>query len=306
MKKCFPERIHDPSIELGVSGLHPHLDTFFEGCRKLSRMAREIRQKWFQGLHLETKKGVKLAVAEPAEDPLSGFKLHRHLTQRNRQGREDLPRVAFADTPLGQRGESENAIRESLCCHRNHPQSCTAICEVVDHSGSDPNFIATAVGTAGCVGLIFRCGFRTRLRFFTNVGEGVHQQPKVISDHLELTALRRFGALEQVFRLMARVSDFPETHHPARALECVQFSSELSRRPLVFSRARGQFEDSIQTLARFFKKECVQIVVSGFRIQIFVQFKRFTSTPRVPTISSSASRTAIAIVKQGSSVKSDS
>jgi hypothetical protein len=128
----------------------------------------------------------------------------------------------------------------------------------------------------------------------------------VISDRLELGGLRRFGALEQVLGQMACVSNRPETHHPARTLESVQLSLELRRRLLVFSQARGQLEDPIQTLTGFFEKECVQIVVRRIRIQIFVQFKRFTSTPRVPTISPSPSRTAIAIVKQGSSVKSDS
>jgi hypothetical protein len=69
----------------------------------------------------------------------------------------------------------------------------------------------------------------------------------------------------------------------------VQLSLELRRSLFVFSQARGQLEDSIQTLAGFFEKECVEVVVRRFRIQIFVQFKRFTSTPRVPTISPSAS-----------------
>jgi len=105
---------------------------------------------------------------------------------------------------------------------------------------------------------------------------------------------------------VAHICNLAKTHHPAGTLEGVQLSSELGRCLLVSFQVRDQLEDPIQTLARFFKKECVQIVVSRFRIQIFVQFNRFTSTPRVPTISPSASRTAIAIVKQGSSVKSDS
>jgi hypothetical protein len=128
----------------------------------------------------------------------------------------------------------------------------------------------------------------------------------VVADRLELAALRRLGALDQVLCHVARLGNLSETHHPAGALEGVQLSPELSRRLLVFFETSDQLEDPIQTLAGFFEKECVQIVVSRFRIQIFVQFKRFTSTPRVPTISPSASRTAIAIVKQGSSVKSDS
>ena len=86
----------------------------------------------------------------------------------------------------------------------------------------------------------------------------------------------------------------------------MQLSPDSIRRFLKFALAGGQLENSIQTLARFFEEKCVQIVVRRFRVQIFVQFKRFTSTPRVPTISLSASRTAIAIVKQGSSVKRDS
>jgi len=128
----------------------------------------------------------------------------------------------------------------------------------------------------------------------------------MIADRLELAGLRQIGALEHVLCQVARIRNLPEAHHPACALECVQLSPELSQRPLVFFQPRGQLEDPVQTLAGFFEKECAQIVVSRFRIQIFVQFNRFTSTPRVPTISPSAFRTAIAIVKQGSSVKRDS
>jgi len=105
---------------------------------------------------------------------------------------------------------------------------------------------------------------------------------------------------------MARVRNLPKAHHPAGALEGVKIAPELGRYLLVFFYVRNQFEDPIQTLTGFFEKQGVQIVVSRFLVQILVQFSRFTSTPRVPTISSSASRTAIAIVKQGSSVKSDS
>ena len=128
----------------------------------------------------------------------------------------------------------------------------------------------------------------------------------MIATGCEFLELSRIGALEHVLNEVAFIRNLAIAHHPAGALEGVQLSPDLSRCLLVSVQIRNEFEDSIQTLARFFKKECVQIVVSGFRIQIFVQFKRFTSTPRVPTISPSASRTAIAIVKQGSSVKSDS
>jgi hypothetical protein len=138
VKKCFPEGIDDPSIELCVSSLHPHLDLFSKSCRKLASVASEICQKGFQGLHLEAEKSVELPVTEPTEDPLSSFELHRHLTQRDCQSREDLPRIAFADTPLGQRGESEDPIREPLSRHRHNTQARAAIGEVVDYSGSDP------------------------------------------------------------------------------------------------------------------------------------------------------------------------
>jgi hypothetical protein len=128
----------------------------------------------------------------------------------------------------------------------------------------------------------------------------------LVSDRLEFGALRRCVAVEQVLGRMTCFSDSPETHHPARTLECVQLSFELRRRLRVFSQARGQLEDPVQTFAGFFEKECEQFVVRRIRVQIFVQFKRLTSTPRVPTMAPSAPRTATAMVKQGSSVKSES
>ena len=269
-------------------------------------MTSQICQKGFQGLHLEPEKSIELPVTEATEDPLSSFELHRHLTQGDRQSRENLPRIAFTDTPFGQSGESEDPICEPLRCHRHSTQACAPIGEVVDHSGSDPQILATSASPVGCTALDLRSGFRTRLRFISNICKGVHQRSQVIADRLELSAPRRFRAFEQVLCHMARLSNLPETHHPAGALEGVQLSPELSRRLFVFFQARDQLEDPIETLAGFFEKERVQIVVGRLGIQIFVQFKRFTSTPRVPTISPSASRTAIAIVKQGSSVKSDS
>lgn len=136
--------------------------------------------------------------------------------------------------------------------------------------------------------------------------KGVHQRSKALTDRFKLAGLRGFGFLEKVLRHVARLSNLSEAHHPAGALEGVQFPPELSGRLFVLFQARDQLLDPVQTLAGFFEKECAQVVVGCFRIQIFVQFKRFTSTPRVPIISPSASRTAIAIVKQGSSVKSDS
>ena len=41
----------------------------------------EIPQKGPERLHLETKEGIELPVAETTEDSLPGFEFHRHLTQ---------------------------------------------------------------------------------------------------------------------------------------------------------------------------------------------------------------------------------
>lgn len=120
----------------------------------------------------------------------------------------------------------------------------------------------------------------------------------------KLTPRHRIGPLEQVLRKVASVRYFPQPHHPAGAFERVQLAPQLGRRFVIQLRARHELTDSIHTVAGFFEEEREQVVVDFF--QIFVQFRRFTSIPRVPTISSSASRTATAIVKQGSEVNNES
>jgi hypothetical protein len=306
VKKRLAEHIDNSSVELRISRPYPHLDRLPERVGELTCVTREIPQKRFQRLNLETKKGLELPFAEPTEDPLSGFELHRHLTQRDRQGREDLLWIAFADTPLGQRCEPEDPIREPLRCHRHDSQTGAAIREVVDDSGSYPKLFTTAMRAFGCAAFQLRCYIRTDCWFFANVIKGLHQRPQLITDRQEFAALRRCWAFELVLREVARVSNLPKTHHPAGSLEGVEFSPKLSRSLFVVFKTRDQLENPIQTLAGFFEKECAQVVVRCIRIQIFVQFKRLTSTPRMPTISLSAFRTATAIVKQGSSVKSDS
>jgi len=105
---------------------------------------------------------------------------------------------------------------------------------------------------------------------------------------------------------MACVSNLPQPHHPAGTLEGVELSPETDHCLLVPFQTRNELENPIDTLAGFFEKEGVQIGVIRLLVQILVQFNRFTSTPRVPKTSPSASRTAMAIVKQGSSVNSES
>ena len=63
-----------------------------------------------------------------------------------------------------------------------------------------------------------------------------------------------------------------------------------------------EVKDPVDPLAGLFEKEWKEFRVA----QILVQFKRLTSTPRVPIISSSEVFTATAIVKQGSPVNSES
>ena len=82
----------------------------------------------------------------------------------------------------------------------------------------------------------------------------------------------------------------------------MQLPAQLCRRVLILLNLRGEIQDPIDPLAGLFEKEREE-----FRIaQILVQFKRLTSTPRVPIISSPEFFTATAIVKQGSPVNSES
>lgn len=80
---------------------------------------------------------------------------------------------------------------------------------------------------------------------------------------------------------MTGVSNFSQPHHPARTFQGVELPQQLSRRLIVFSVVGDQLDNPLEAVTRFVEKEREQ-----FRIpQIFVQFRRFTSTPRVPTIS---------------------
>jgi hypothetical protein len=97
----------------------------------------EIRQKRFQRLHLKAEEGVELPVGETTKRSLPRLELHRHLTQRDRQGGEDLARIAFSDPPLGQRSQPEDPIRESFGRHRQNPQAGAPVGEIVNRSGSD-------------------------------------------------------------------------------------------------------------------------------------------------------------------------
>jgi hypothetical protein len=181
-------------------------------------------QKRLQRLHLKTEKGVELTVTETAKDPLSGLELHRHLTQGDRQGGEDLSWIAFSDATVCQSRESEDSISQTLGCDRDDAKAGASIGEVVDHIRTDPQLFATTE-------LSFRAtafGFRLRARLrAADLGEIVDERPQTIATGLELTPRRQFWPFEQVLRLVAGVRNFPVSHHPARALEGVQLAPEL-------------------------------------------------------------------------------
>ena len=108
--------------------------------------------------------------------------------------------------------------------------------------------------------------------------------------------------LEEVFGGVARIGYLNQSEHPARALECMELSPELSSGDLVGFRTGCEPSNPIEAVTCLLEKECEQFGV----FQIFVQFSKFTSTPSAPITSSSTSRTATAIVKHGSPVSRES
>ena len=102
---------------------------------------------------------------------------------------------------------------------------------------------------------------------------------------------------------MAKLGHLTKTHHPARAFEGVELPASLHRRILVLAHRADELVEQLDPVSRLLEKEGAEIVVN---IQIFIQFKRLMSTPRVPTIAPAASWTATAMVKQGSPVSSES
>jgi len=91
---------------------------------------------------------------------------------------------------------------------------------------------------------------------------------------------------------VAELGHLTKTHHPARAFEGVELPANLH-----------ELVEQLDPVSRLLEKEGAEIVVN---FQIFIQFKRLMSTPRVPTIAPAASWTATAMVKHGSLVSSES
>lgn len=82
----------------------------------------------------------------------------------------------------------------------------------------------------------------------------------------------------------------------------MQLAPELGRLRAAILDRRYQFEDPFEASAGLLEEKREEFRIS----QIFVQFRRFTSTPSVPTISPAWLDTATAMVKQGSPVNSES
>jgi len=119
---------------------------------------------------------------------------------------------------------------------------------------------------------------------------------------LELPTGRRLGSLEQVLDLVAGFCNLAEAHHPGRPFQCMQLAAKLCRWLSVTLHRRNELDDPLEAIGGLFEEEGEK-----FRIlQISVQFRRLTSTPRVPTISPAGFETATAIVKHGSPVSKES
>ena len=102
---------------------------------------------------------------------------------------------------------------------------------------------------------------------------------------------------------MAKLGHLTKTHHPARAFEGVELTANLHRGIHVLVHCIDQLVEQLDPVPRLLEKEGAEIIVDS---QIFIQFRRLMSTPRVPTIASAASWTATAMVKHGSPVSSES
>lgn len=102
---------------------------------------------------------------------------------------------------------------------------------------------------------------------------------------------------------MAQLGHLTKTHHPARAFEGVELPANPHRGIHVLVQCLDELAEQLDPVSRLLEKEGAEIVVD---FQIFIQFRRLMSTPRVPTIAPAASWTATAMVKHGSPVSSES
>ena len=102
---------------------------------------------------------------------------------------------------------------------------------------------------------------------------------------------------------MAELGHLTKTHHPACAFEGVELPANLHQGIHVLLHCVEELVEQLDPVSRLLEKEGAEIVVN---FQIFIQFKRLMSTPRVPTIAPAASWTATAMVKHGSLVSSES
>jgi hypothetical protein len=263
----------------------------------------EAPEKRFERLHLKPEQGIELPIAEATEGPLSTFKLDCELSQGCGEGCQYLARISIADALLGQSCQAEDPISESLRRNRNNPQPSTAVREIIHDFGCDPQLFprparVNRAATFDILGRSLRAGLP--LTFLHS--QCFDQSTETVSVDLQLSSCRPYIAFEQILRFVARSRDLMQAHHSAGALECMQLPAQSGRRVLVLFQPRYELLDPVDAFASLFKKEREE-----FRIaQILVQFKRLTSTPRVPIISLSEFLTATAIVKQGSPVKSES
>ena len=101
---------------------------------------------------------------------------------------------------------------------------------------------------------------------------------------------------------MTGFCNLAQAHHPGRTFQCVQLAAKLCRWFLATIHRRNELEDPLEAIAGLFEEEDEKFGI----LQIFVQFRRLTSTPRVPTISPAGFETATAIVKHGSPVSNES
>lgn len=304
MQEGLAEGIDDPSVKLRLSRPNAYLRILAKRGRKLTRVRGQASQKGSERLHLKTKQNLQLAVTEAAEDPLSPFELDPKLAQGGGKSRQHLTRITIADSLLGQSCKPEDPVPEPLCCGRNDSQASAAICKVIHDFRRHPQLLSRRL-RPNITRLLLRRAIRTLLPFgssFPLDNQPLHQRPQPVPAYLYPSPMRACITLEEVLRLVAGARDLQEAHHAASALERMKFPSQLRHRLFVPIHLGDQLQDPVDPLAGFFEKEREE-----FRIaQIFVQFRRLTSTPRVPTISSSEFFTAMAMVKHGSPVNSES
>jgi len=303
VQQGLAQPLHDPPVELRITCYHLDLDPLPERIGEFACMSGQALQKGLQRLHLEVKERIELAFGETAQDALATLELHRHLPQRRREGGQHLAWSAFADASLREGREPEDSVCEAFRSHSHDPQSCAAIGEVIHQFRRNADLLPPPTPRFG--GFLSGSPWvvASRLLLITSACERLETLRDLCQALLELPRRHQLRRLQQVLRPVAELGHLTKAHHPTGAFQGVQLPADLHRGIHVFVHGVEELVEQLNPVSRLLEKEGAKIVVDS---QIFIQFRRLISTPRVPIIVPAASWTATAIVKHGSPVSSES